>query len=284
MYHLLPNRNFEQSPPSVFPPLDAVAWGFDFYGLWKTLEIAGVQQTMRWIPRGEFMMGSPEDEPERYSDEDLHQVKLTQGYWLADTACTQALWQAVTQHNPSHFKGDQQPVEEVSWEDVEEFKKIVVDKTNGAIRLILPTEAQWEYACRAGTDTSFNTGKSLTPSVANYDGSEPYAGEEKGLYRQKTIDVKYDEFSPNRWGLWQMHGNVLEWCQDWFGAYEDKDIAEDPTGPADGEGRVLRGGGWVYVARGCRSAVRLAVRPSLCSYNVGFRFAQVDQPRSDSTE
>ena len=121
MLHLLPNRNFEQTPPSVFPPLDAVAWGFDFFGLWKTLEIADVQQTMRWIPLGEFLMGSPTDEPERGDNETFHSVRLTAGFWLADTPCTQALWQAVTGKNPSNFKGEQLPVEQVSWEDADEF-------------------------------------------------------------------------------------------------------------------------------------------------------------------
>ena len=213
MLHLLPNRNFEQTPPSVFPPLDAVAWGFDFFGLWKTLEIADVQQTMRWIPLGEFLMGSPTDEPERGDNETFHSVRLTAGFWLADTPCTQALWQAVTGKNPSNFKGEQLPVEQVSWEDADEF----LTKCNNMIpglRLSLPTEAQWEYACRSGTTTPFNIGENIAPKQVNYDGNNPYDGGDKGIYRGETVPVKFEDFSSNAWGLYQMHGNCLLYTSD----------------------------------------------------------------------
>ena len=165
MHHLIPNRNYEQHPPAVFPPLDAVAWGFDFYGLWKTLEVAGVHQTMRWIPPGDFKMGSPKDELGRDDDELLHSVKLTMGFWLADTACTQQLWQSVTGNNPSDFKGEFRPVENISWNEATEFLQSVSSEQS---TLVLPTEAQWEYACRANTDTPFNCGKNIDPTMVNY--------------------------------------------------------------------------------------------------------------------
>ena len=285
MHPLLPNRNYEQSPPSVFPPLDAVAWGFDFHGLWKTLEIAGIQQRMRWIPSGEFMMGSPDDEPERDEDEVLHKVQLTKGFWLADTACTQELWLAVTGENPSVFKGEQRPVEQVTWDEV----KIFLDqcnKLNDRFKVCLPTEAQWEYACRAGTKTPFNVGDNITTDQVNYDGSFPYGGGEKSSFREKTIQVKTEGFNLNHWGLFQMHGNVYEWCADWYGGYEVEEPTIDPDGLLEGVIRVLRGGSWFNYAGGCRSAYRDGYEPFRRYDYVGFRFAQVDQPkpRSDSTE
>lgn len=283
MHHLLPNRNFESLPPSVFPPLDSVAWGFDFYGLWKTLEINGVQQTMRWIPPGEFMMGSPEGEPERGSDEVMHRVKLTSGFWLADTTCTQELWKAAGGKNLSEFKGDQRPADGVSWKDVQLFIKRVA-AIDGGFNIVLPTEAQWEYACRAGTDTPFNMGNNIDPTIVNYDGNFPYQDGKQGDYRRETVDVKFEGFPPNRWGLWQMHGNVLEWCEDWYDRYEMVDVSIDPNGPVEGEGRVLRGGCWIDVAGFCRSAYRCRDSPSRRGSSIGFRFAQIDppKPRSDS--
>ena len=276
MYHLLPNRNFEQHPPAVFPPLDAVAWGFDFYGLWKTLNIAGVQQTMRWIPPGEFMMGSPQSEPDRDDDEYYHKVQLTRGYWLADAACSQELWQALTGNNPGNFQGVLRPVENVSWVEVMEC----IDGAGKELSLDLPTEAQWEYACRAGTTTPFNLQENIDPESFNYDGNYPYGDAKQGRFRQETVDVKLLEFTPNYWGLWQMHGNVWEWCSDWYEEYERTEFVVNPTGPADGEARVLRGGGWFDLARRCRSAYRTGALPSLRLNFLGFRFAQVDQPRS----
>jgi formylglycine-generating enzyme required for sulfatase activity len=133
-------------------------------------------------------MGSPDDEAERHSDEGpRHRVRLTAGYWLADTACTQALWQAVMGNNPSHFKDDPlNPVEQVSWDDVQAFLERAQAMLSG-VTLELPTEAEWEYACRAGTETPFSFGATISPAQANYDGSHPYGGAEKGLYREKTV-------------------------------------------------------------------------------------------------
>ncbi|MCI5145329.1 MAG: formylglycine-generating enzyme family protein [Candidatus Electrothrix sp. AR3] len=249
--------------------------GVDQYGLYADLLFKGVTQRFRWIQPGSFMMGSPDDEPERRENERQHEVVLTESYWLADTACPQALWQAVTGKNPSHFKGDERPVEKVRWEDVHKF----VEQLNAAIpglELVLPSETQWEYACRAGTTSPFSFGANITPEKVNYNGNYPYAKGEKGLYRQETVEVK--ELPCNEWGLYQMHGNVWEWCQDWFGDYPSGSVI-DPKGAAYGHVRVCRGGSWFNHGRYCRSAARFRFEPSRFEPGIrlnwlGFRLAR----------
>jgi formylglycine-generating enzyme required for sulfatase activity len=182
----------------------------------KTVKVNNVEFSFIWIEPGEFMMGSPEDESGRWSDELQHKVVLTKGYWMAETACTQELWQAVMGKNLSHFKGEQLPVENVSWYDCKEF----IEKLNKLVPGLdarLPTEAEWEYACRAGTKTPFSFGEIITTDQVNYDGNYPYADEKKGAYRAKTVEVK--SLPPNPWGLYEMHGNVWEWCEDIYGDY-----------------------------------------------------------------
>jgi formylglycine-generating enzyme required for sulfatase activity len=243
--------------------------GVDHYGLYADFSIKNVVQRMRLIFPGEFMMGSPENEPERYEDEVLHKVMITRSFWLADTACTQALWQAVMGENPGWFKGAQRPVESVSWNDCQAF----IEKINGlkpGLRLRLPTEAEWEYACRAGTRTPFWFGDNITPEQVNYDGNYPYAGGEKGKYRDETVEVK--SLPCNGRGLYQVHGNVWEWCSDWYGDYPTG-IVIDPIGPLDGSYRVLRGGSWFYYGWVVRSAVRFRYVPSFRSGS-GFRLAR----------
>ncbi len=244
--------------------------GRDDYGLYADLVFKGVTQRFRWIQPGSFMMGSPEDEPERMERESpQHEVVLTESYWLADTACLQAIWQAVRK-NPSRFTGAERPVEMVSWEDVQNF----IDQLNAAIhglKLVLPSEAQWEYACRAGTTTPFSFGADITPEQVNYNGYFPYAKGEKGEYRQKTVDGK--ELPCNDWGLYQMHGNVWEWCRDWFGDYSDE-VAIDPVGPSGGRSRVCRGGSWYGLGRLCRSALRAGREPGYRINWLGFRLAR----------
>ena len=150
--------------------------GVDEYGLYVDLAIKGITQRFRWLEPGTFLMGSPETEPERYEDEVQHSVTLTQGFWLADTTVTQALWQAVMGNNPSSFQDDKNnPVENVSWDDAQAF----IGKLNELIpglQAKLPSEAQWEYACRAGTTTPFSFGGNITPELVNYNGDFPYAG------------------------------------------------------------------------------------------------------------
>jgi formylglycine-generating enzyme required for sulfatase activity len=257
-------------PPEVLPHSWASAWGEDEHGIWTELELRGVVQRLRWLAPGSFLMGSPADEPERYDDEAQHEVVLTRGFWLADTACTQALWQAVMGENPSRFKGADRPVETVSWEDCQRFLERINREVPG-LDLRLPAEAEWEYACRAGTKTPFWFGETASTDQVNFDGNYPYAGGAKGHYRQETVPVK--SLPANSWGLYEMHGNVWEWCADWFGPYTEGRVV-DPQGPETGGDRVLRGGSWRYFARFCRSAYRFWFEPGSRREDFGFRLAR----------
>ena len=257
-------------PADDFPAPWAVAFGEDAFGLWQAFEIGGVRQVMRWIVPGRFLMGSPDEEGERYESEIQHAVTLSRGYWLADTACTQALWLAVMQQNPAHFDDDRQcPMEEVSWQDCQNFIEAINGHLVGEPLLRLPTEAEWEYACRAGATGPFSWGDTLTTAQANYDGNSPYADGEKGKYRWRAVPVL--SFEANAWGLYQMHGNVWEWCNDWSGDYPAEPLV-DPAGPGEGHARVLRGGSCDR-GRYLRSAYRFADSPDLRYYNVGVRLA-----------
>jgi sulfatase modifying factor 1 len=257
--------------PQPFPPPWASEWAEDAeWGLAATLILNGVKQTFRWIFPGTFKMGSPPKEPERLVDETLHEVTLNRGYWLADTACTQALWWAVMRDNPSHFEGDPHlPVENVSWDDVQVFLKQLNEAVKG-LEAGLPSEAQWEYACRASTQTPFSFGRQITPEQVNYDGNHPYGRGEKGEFRMRTVPVK--SLPPNGWGLYEMHGNVWEWCADWYGEYGSEEQT-DPVGPPEGVRRVLRGGSWHRGGRDCRSADRDGGEPVARFIITGFRLA-----------
>jgi len=220
-------------------------------------------------------MGSPRREIDRFNDEGpQHQVTISKGFWLFDTACRQSLWQAVMGENPSQFEGAGRPVENVSWEDCQRF----LERVNALIpdlNLGLPSEAQWEYACRAGTTTPFSFGETITPDQVNYNGDHPYAGAPKGLFRQTTVPV--GSLPPNAWGLHEMHGNVWEWCADGSRAYEDAAVI-DPLGSTEGATeRVLRGGSWYSLARNVRSARRFASVPGDRDDVVGFRCARVQE-------
>lgn len=263
-----------------------LSFGVDFrHGLFADLRLETVIQRFRYMPPGEFWMGSPDDEPERFGNESpRHRVRLTEGYWLADTACTQALWLAVMGgKNPSRFQADPgQPVEQVSWDDVQTFLQRLQPLLPAGCEAVLPTEAQWEYACRAGTQTPFSFGPNVTTEQVNYDGNAPYVDGRKGEYRKKTVPVK--SLPANGWGLYEMHGNVWEWCADGVedGALrrypkQQKGLVLEnpfqPPGAGSSAQRVLRGGSWVIVAGRCRSANRSAfVRVRRRDF-VGFRFA-----------
>jgi formylglycine-generating enzyme required for sulfatase activity len=243
------------------------------FGLYLDLIIKNATQRLRWIPPGEFWMGSPADEPGRDDNEGpRHRVRLSRGYWLADTACSQAFWQAVMGGNPSEFTDDpQNPVEQVSWGDVQGFLDQLKTLLPESV-VALPTEAEWEYACRAGTEMAFSWGNSITPEHANYDGSEVYTDGPKGVGRKKTIPVK--SFPPNPWGLYQMHGNLDELCADGQREYR-AEAQVDPRGPvvSDTENPVIRGGAWNGVPYWLRAAYRPVGHRGLSAHDQGFRFS-----------
>ncbi len=260
------------SPP-VFPYAWASDWGEDRYGLWQAFTYKEVRHAFRWIQPGTFMMGSPESEKGRYNREVLHQVTLSLGFWMAETTVTQALWQAVMGNNPSGFgNSPNNPVEQVSWNDAQGFTKKLNTLVSG-LQARLPTEAQWEYACRAGTTTPFSFDDNITPKQVNYEGNYPHADGKKGLYRKKTVPVK--SLPANPWGLFEMHGNVSEWCQD---AWQEKLPAAPTTDPESAAGgdqagvkRVVRGGSWINRGRYCRSAYRYRFEPVRRNDSIGFR-------------
>jgi len=260
---------FLKRNPAIFPEPWACDWGQDNYGLWIAFNYKGIRQGLRWIPPGEFMMGSTVSEPERNEDETQHRVVLTQGFWLGETACTQALWQAVMGDTPGRIKGDDRPVASVSWQDCQAF----IAKLNADVAgldLLLPTEAQWEYACRAGTTTPFHFGDAISTDLANFNGNFPYNNGPSGENRAQTVPVK--TFPCNVWGLYEMHGNVWEWCADRHGPYPQKTVV-DPGGPEEGEARVLRGGSWFGYGRFLRSAVRAKGGPAVRFDVNGLRLA-----------
>jgi formylglycine-generating enzyme required for sulfatase activity len=256
--------------PDDFPAPWASNWDEDQYGLIMGFTYKGIRQDFRWIEPGTFLMGSPADEPGRWDWETRHEVTLTEGFWIADTVVTQALWEVFMGNNPSHFKGANRPVENVSWEDAQSFIN-TLNSMKPALNLCLPSEAQWEYACRAGTTTPFYLGKQITPEMVNYDGHYPYHNGKTGKYREQTVEVK--SFPPNDWGLYQMHGNVWEWCQDWCSGYPAQPVV-DPQGSPSGVYRVLRGGSWPNDGKHCRSAFRSYDDPANRSNLIGFRLAR----------
>lgn len=205
------------------------------------------------IKPGTFTMGSSAKELGRDPDETEHQVTLTKAFYMQTTEVTQGQWKAVMGNNPSSFKdcGANCPVETVSWDDCQDFIRKLGQKEKNNYRL--PTEAEWEYACRAETTTPFSFGACLSTDQANYDGDCPLDGCNKGKYRNTTVHVA--SFQPNAWGLYDMHGNVREWCQDGYAPYP-RDAVTDPLIPASGGFCVSRGGEWSGSARGCRCANR----------------------------
>ncbi|BBM86965.1 formylglycine-generating enzyme family protein [Candidatus Uabimicrobium amorphum] len=242
-------------------------WGKDSYGLWMAFTYENVRHVFRWIESGTFWMGSPSDQAGRSGNERRHQVTLEHGFWLAETACTQQLWEAVMKSNPSKFLGENCPVDSVTWNNCVNF----IDTLNAKIpqlNLCLPSEAQWEYACRAGTTTRFSFGDEVTTKQVNY-GRMRYDSNEE--YNGKTIDVK--ELPCNAWGLYQMHGNVLEWCNDWYGNYSDK-AQINPTGPEKGTCKVSRGGSWYNNMEASRCAYRHDLEPNVTGSAIGFRLSR----------
>jgi formylglycine-generating enzyme required for sulfatase activity len=235
----------------------------------KTIELGNeVNIAVIYIPAGEFDMGSPMDEPKRDSDEAQHHIKLTKAFYIGKFEVTQLQYRVIMSENPSKFGGDKLPVDNVNWYEACRFLKKLSDKTG--LKFRLPTEAEWEYACRAGTKTTFNTGTTLDSDVANYDATEPYADGIIGKYLKRTTEV--GSYPPNAFGLYDMHGNVWEWCSDIY----DEDYYKvtplvDPKGPAEGKPKVMRGGAWNEYAYKCRSADRNHRWPKTNETIIGFR-------------
>ena len=220
-----------------------------------------------WIKPGCFKMGSPAHETDRGRDETQHRVCLTDGYWLGKFEVTQGQWKKVTGQSPSRVKCNNCPVEQISWNDVQDFlQRINTYRLGYTFRL--PTEAEWEYAARAGTTTPFSFGPNVSPEQVNYDGNYPYSNGVQGKYRKTTVTV--GSLPENAWGLHEMHGNVSEWVNDWRGKYPAKK-ARDPVGARSGSGRVYRGGNWYNSAGYCRSAYRSDARPEYNDSYLGFR-------------
>jgi formylglycine-generating enzyme required for sulfatase activity len=225
------------------------------------------------IPKGKFMMGSPETELERNINELKHEVTISHNFYMGATEVTQAQWHKIIGNNPSKFQGNQLPVETVSWHEAVKFCKHLSEmpeEKNAGRKYRLPTEAEWEYACRAGTISQFHFSRQLNGRQANCNGMRPYGTETEGPYLQKTSAV--GRYSPNAWGLYDMHGNVYEWCSDWYGDYPTGTVT-DPIGPATGSLRVYRGGSWFNNAVMCRSAYRIRLDPSNRNFYLGFRVA-----------
>jgi formylglycine-generating enzyme required for sulfatase activity len=218
-----------------------------------TLDLGGgVTLKLVRIPAGKFMMGEGQEQ---------HEVTLSKPFYMGVTEVTQAQYQAVMGTNPSTFKGATNPVEMVSWDDATEFCKKLSEKTRQAVRL--PTEAEWEYVCRAGTETIFCFGNADS-ALGDYAWYKENSGSATHPVGQKK---------PNAWGLYDMHGNVWEWCADWYGDYP-KAAVTDPQGPASGPFRVLRGGSWYFSADYCRAARRFNYNPDHLDFNYcGFRVA-----------
>ena len=222
----------------------------------------GIQ--FKLLPAGEFMMGSPNDDPDKDSDETpQHRVQITKPFYLGIYEVTQQQYEKVMGKNPSEFKGPSQPVEKISWEDATEFCR-KLSEMDGKNDYRLPTEAEWEYACRAGTSTRYSCGDKLDPAFAWFSDNSD----------RQTHPV--GEKRPNDWGLYDMHGNVWEWCQDRYAdAYYKSSPPDDPAGPSTDSLRVFRGGGWNDGAGGCRSAIRGWFRPGPRGGILGFRVALV---------
>ncbi len=232
----------------------------------------GIGMKLVLIPKGTFMMGSPGTEERRFGDETQHEVTISKDYYLGVYEVTQAQYEQVLGKNPSHFQGDEfkgsssnRPVELVSWEDAVEFCKklseLPEEKAAGRVYR-LPTEAEWEYACRAGSKSAYSFGESA-------ESLDEYAWfERNGKVQTHPVGEK----KANAWGLYDMHGNVWEWCSDWYGEYP-KGVVSDPVGPREGSLRVLRGGSCMDGAANCRSADRLRYRPSKRINYYGFRVA-----------
>lgn len=271
----------------------ATAIGRDRFGLWTEFEVKGVSHRLRWIPPGRFTMGSPEGERGRHEREGpQHQVTISEGFWIGETPCTQDLWEIVMGSNPSEFVSPDRPVDSVSWHESSRFLE-KLDRVSGASSFRLPTEAEWEYACRAGTKTSIYAGEleilgpNNAPLLDKYawyggnsgvefdlkEGWDSSRWEEKQHEHKLAGTRKVKAKNPNLWGLCDILGNLWEWCSDWMAEYPNE-LLVDPKGPSRGTLRVLRGGSWSSDAGLVRAAARVASVPVSRDASCGFRLVR----------
>lgn len=271
-----------RAPMNDFPPAWASAWGDDRYGLWADLVVGGVTQRMRWIEPtvGEgFWMGAPQEERALIQNRTVRKwaeklespqrrVRLHQGFWLADTPCTQALWQRVMKFNPSHFKkiknAQRLPVERVSHDEIQIFLDALDVYLSADVQAALPTEAQWEYACRAGTSTAYWWGNNFDPKMANVE----HIDKKDGPADTRTSLVA--SYPANPWGLYDMNGNVWNWCADEWSHQIKSDWDKSLVGAS--VSYAVRGGSWFDSFEDARSASRYGWRAFDVSWNLGFRF------------
>ena len=250
---------------------------------------SSIEMKLVLIPAGTFVMGSPASEAERDAGEEHHEVAITRPFYLGVYPVTQGQFQKVMGKNPSFFHPKNggsldHPADQVRWSDAREFcKKLsaLPEEKKAGRTYRLPSEAEWEYACRAGTTTPFNVGETLSSKQANFNGNFPYGRAEKGPFLRKT--AKVGSYPPNAWGLYDMHGNVLQWCNDWYDPdYYKKSPKENPKGPEKGVVAtsfdshffvVVRGGCWLDEGRACRSARRFRLQPTEPYRWAGFRVA-----------
>ena len=304
-------------------PTWAVEFGSDSYGLHATFEVLTARQRMRWIPPGRFLMGSPDGKDyERGNEYPQHEVIISHGYWMFDTCCTQELWAVLMGKNPSYFPDPKCPVEQVSWQNAVEFARKLNERmsegypkdgrklVDGWDRLMfrLPTEAEWEYACRAGTTADTYAGDlkilgdanaPLLDSIAWYGGNSGHEYDLKEFHLLDREWLKLRQYpekkggtrnaglkKPNSFGLFDMIGNVWEWCQDWYGAYptELTEPMVDPTGPEEGTFHVFRGGSWDSPAGNLRSASRSRLAPHGQAEYLGFRLLSSAHQADQATE
>ena len=293
----------------LFPPAWADVFGEDDFGIFAECLVKDVRFVWRWMCPGRFLMGSPKDEPGRFDAEGpAHEVTLTRGYWLGETPVTQAQWLAVMGENPSYFKtADDRwkdlPAEQVNWHQCQAFATKLNELLPG-LNAALPTEAQWEYACRAGTETALYSGAMPLPKeeqvkapalddiawyggnsgqaleVSNPADSRSWLGQKEGFAQAGTHRVKLKQ--PNAWGLYDMLGNVWEWCADaWTSDYQNAETMNPYVRESDRAERVIRGGSWGYLARNCRAAYRNHWAPGLRSRYRGLRLAAgQNEPRA----
>ena len=228
----------------------------------------GAEMEVIWCAPGSFEMGSPATEAGRLDDETRRTVSITKGFWLGKYEVTQRQWESVMRNNPSKFKEPDRPVETVSWNDCDMFiRRVNASMKDMMVRL--PTEAEWEYACRAGS-TAPVSGSGQIGEMAWYDTNSD----------SQTHAVGQNK--PNAWGFYDMHGNVLEWCSDWF-SVPVADKAVDPKGPPSGSFKMLRGGCWFFYDRDCRSAYRLKREPRLRNCIFGFRLVCTERGQRPSS-